>query len=154
MADSPDRILDLIERGWSDLSVAGTVVPWQLSPIDSTRAQSSNRALEYPTYVLIPHEVYADFEQRPHGLMEVVVPGDSWLFGTILPWRVNWPIMREFIASFCPMCLLVDRLELQLSGVLLTEQFVDCWNGFYARVVLTYYGAPAVFLQPYAHLFT
>ena len=95
MEDSPDRILDLIESGWSDLSVAGTVVPWRLSPIDSTRAQSSNRALEYPTYVLIPHEAYADFEQRPHGLMEVVVPGDSWLFGTILPWRVNWPIMRE-----------------------------------------------------------
>ena len=50
------------------------------------------------------------------------------------------------------MGLLVDRLELQLSGVLLTEQFVDCWNGFYARVVLTYYGAPAVFSQPYARL--
>ena len=110
-ADRPDLILDLVERGWSDLSVVGTVVPWQLCPIDNTRAQSRNRALAYPTYILFTHERFADYEQRPHGLMEVVVPGDSWLFGAILPIRVNWPIMREFIASFCPMGLLVDRLS-------------------------------------------
>ncbi len=109
-----------------------------MAPIDSTRAQNSNRALAYPTYVLIPHEGFAYFEQCPHGLMEVV--------------RVNWPIMREFITPFCPMGMLVDRVEMQLSGVPLTEQLMDCWNGFYARVVLTYHGAPAAVLQPYAHL--
>ena len=81
-----------------DLRTPGTVVPWQLFPIDSTRAQSSHRALAYPSYVMISHDDFASFEQRPHGLMEVVVPGDSWLVGTVLPWRVNWPILREFIA--------------------------------------------------------
>ena len=95
-ADSPD----LVEQGWSDLRVAGTVVPWQLFPIDSTRAQSSHPALADPTHVLIPHEGFAHFEQRPHGLMEVVVPGDSRLFGTVLPWMVSCPIMREFSPLF------------------------------------------------------
>ena len=31
--------------------------------------------------------------------MEVVVPGDSWLFGTVLPWRVNWPIESSFLSG-------------------------------------------------------
>ena len=53
---------------------------------------------------------FASFEQRPHGLMEVVVPGDSWLFGTVLAWRVNWPIIREFISPWCPMGMVVDRI--------------------------------------------
>ena len=138
--DSPDRVLDLVEQGWNDLRITGTVVPFQLFPIDSTRAQSSHhRALAYPTYMLVSHEDFAYFEQRPHGLMEVVVPGDSWL----LPWRVNWSIMREFITTFCPLGMVVDRLELHLSGMPLTEQLVDCWHGFYARVILTLHGAPA-----------
>ena len=66
---------------------------------------------------MVSHDDFASFEQRPHGLMEVVIPGDSWLFGTVLPWRVNCPIMREFIAPWCPMGMIVDRLELILSGV-------------------------------------
>ena len=78
--DSPDLLLSFIEQGWNDLRIPGTVVPWQLFPIDSTRAQSGHRALAYPTYVMVSHDDFATFEQRPHGLMEVVVPGDSWLF--------------------------------------------------------------------------
>ena len=75
--DSPDFVLNLIEQGWNDLRIPGTVVPWQLFPIDSTRAQSGHRALAYPSYVMVSHDDFASFEQRPHGLMEVVVPGDS-----------------------------------------------------------------------------
>ena len=152
MQDSPDFVLSLIEQGWNDLRIPGTVVPWQLFPIDSTRAQSSHRALEYPSYGMVSHDDFASFEQRPHGLMEVVIPGDSWLFGTVLPWRVNWPIMREFIAPWCPMGMIVDRLELILSGVHLTEQLVECWHGFYARVILTYGGSPSPRLLPFQQL--
>ena len=151
-ADPPDRVLDLIEQGWADLRLPGTVVPWQLFPIDSTRAQSSHRALAYPTYIMVSHEDFASFEQRPHGLMEIVVPGNSWLLGTVLPWRVNWSILREFVTPFCPLGMVVDRLELHLSGAPLTEQLVDCWHGFYARVILTLHGAPAAFSQPFGQL--
>ena len=73
--DSPDFVLSLIEQGWNDLRIPGIVVPWQLFPIDSTRAQSGHRALAYPTYIMVSHDDFATFEQRPHGLMEVVVPG-------------------------------------------------------------------------------
>ena len=83
--DSPDFVLNLIEQSWNDLRIPGTVVPWQLFPIDSTRAQSSQRALSYPSYIMVTHDDFASFEQRPHGLMEVIIPGDSWLFGTVLP---------------------------------------------------------------------
>ena len=102
---------------------------------------------------MISHDDFALFEQRPHGLMEVVVPGDSWLFGTVLPWRVNWStILREFIAPLCPLGMEVERLEFHLSGVPLTEQLVDCWHGFYARVILTFRGAPTTFLLPCGQL--
>ena len=56
MQDSPDLLLTLIEQGWNDLRIPGTVVPWQLFPVDSTRAQSGHRALAYPTYVMVSHE--------------------------------------------------------------------------------------------------
>ena len=46
----------------------------------------------------------------------------------------------------------MDRVELHLSGMPLTEQMMDCWNSFYARVVLTFHGAPAAFSQPYGQL--
>ena len=150
--DSPDFVLSLIEQGWNDLRIPGTVVPWQLFPIDSTRAQSGHRALAYPTYIMVSHDDFATFEQRPHGLMEVVVPGDSWLFGTVLPRRVNWPIIREFIAQWCPLGMLVDRLEIMLSGVHLTEQLVECWHGFYARIIITYGGSPLPGLLPFRQL--
>ena len=101
---------------------------------------------------MVSHDDFATFEQRPHGLMEVVVPGDSWLFGTVLPWRVNWPILREFIAQWCPLGMLVDRLEIMLSGVHLTEQLVECWHGFYARIVMTYGGSPSPGLLPFRQL--
>ena len=102
---------------------------------------------------MVSHDDFASFEQRPHRLMEVVIPGDSWLFGTVLPWRVNWPIMREFIAPWFPMGMIVDRLELILSGVHLTEQLVECWHGFYARVILmTYGGSPSPMLLPLRQL--
>ena len=84
MHDSPDLLLTLIEEGWNDLRIPGTIVPWQLFPIASTRAQSGHRALAYPTYVMVSHDDFASFEQRPHGLMEIVLPGDSWLLGTVL----------------------------------------------------------------------
>ena len=150
--DSPDFILNLIEQSWNDLRIPGTVVPWQLFPIDSTRAQSSQRALSYPSYIMVTHDDFASFEQRPHGLMEVIIPGDSWLFGTVLPWRVNWSILREFIAPWCPLGMIADRIEFLLSGVLLTEQVVECWHGFYARVILTYRGSPPPMLLPFRQL--
>ena len=150
--DSPDFILNLIEQSWTDLRIPGAVVPWQLFPIDSTRAQSSQRALAYPSYIMVTHDDFASFEQRPHGLMEVIIPGDSWLFGTVLPWRVNWSILREFIAPWCPLGLAMDRIEFLLSGTLLTEQIVECWHGFYARVILTYRGSPPPMLLPFRQI--
>ena len=51
------------------------MVPWQLFPIDSTRAQSGHRALEYPSYVMVSHDDLASFEQRPHRLIFVGVWG-------------------------------------------------------------------------------
>ena len=101
---------------------------------------------------MVTHDDFASFEQRPHGLMEVIIPGDSWLFGTVLPWRVNWPILREFIAPWCPLGMIVDRIEFLLCGVLLTEQVVECWHGFYARVILTYRGSPPPMLLPFRQL--
>ena len=84
--------------------------------------------------------------------MEVVLPGDTWVFGTILPMRVNWPTLRDFLAPVCPLGLPIDHLEMWLNGAHLNEQLVDCWNGFYARVVLTYHEVLPGFSQPYEHL--
>ena len=59
--DSPDFILNLIEQSWTDLRIPGAVVPWQLFPIDSTRAQSSQRALAYPSYIMVTHDDFASW---------------------------------------------------------------------------------------------
>ena len=126
--DSPDFVLNLIEQGWNDLRIPGTVVPWQLFPI--ARAQSGHRALEYPSYVMVSHDDFASFEQRPHGLMEVVVPGDSWLFGTVFPWRVNWPIMREFLTPWCPMTWLWTDLKSSCLACTLLSTWLNAGMGF------------------------
>ena len=46
----------------------------------------------------------------------------------------------------------MDHFEMMLYGVHLNVQLVDCWNGFYARIVLTYHHVLAGFSLPYAHL--
>ena len=60
--------------------------------------------------------------------------------------------MRDFLTSICPIGLPVDHFEMMLNGVHLTEQLVECWNGFYARIVMTYHEVLPGFSQPYVHL--
>ena len=48
--------------------------------------------------------------------------------------------------------MVVDRLEIILSGVHLTEHLVECWHGFYARIIVTYGGSPSPMLLPFRQL--
>ena len=50
--------------------------------------------------------------------------------------------------SWCPLKMEVERIECHLSGTPLTEQLLDCWHGFYARVILTFRGLPILLCFP------
>ena len=97
---------------------------------------------------MIPMETYATFEQRPHGLLEIVFPQFVHTFGTVLPPRVNWPILRDFLSPMLPVGIQLDHVEFWLNDNLLTEALVDCWNGFFAHATVTIQAMPGSFFQP------
>ena len=147
-------LLDAIEGGWQDLRLPGQVIPWRVSVIDTFRARSRNRVLESPTMVLIPLVSFADFEQRPHGLLELVFPLGLHTFATVLPSRVNWPIIRSFLAPMMPLGLTLTFVEMWLNDDLLTEELVECHNGFFAHITVTTRDLPLTHYHPAQHAWT
>ena len=147
-------LLDAIEGGWQDLRLPGQVIPWRVSVIDTFRARSRNRVLESPTMVLIPLVSFADFEQRPHGLLELGFPLGLHTFATVLPSRVNWPIIRSFLAPMMPLGLTLTFVEMWLNDDLLTEELVECHNGFFAHITVTTRDLPLTHYHPAQHAWT
>ena len=147
-------LLDAIEGGWQDLRLPGQVIPWRVSVIDTFRARSRNRVLESPTMVLIPLVSFADFEQRPHGLLELVFPLGLHTFATVLPSRVNWPIIRSFLAPMMPLGVTLTFVEMWLNDDLLTEELVECHNGFFAHITVTTRDLPLTHYHPAQHAWT
>ena len=69
----PEQVLSAIAAHFPDLRDAWTDGGWHLAAIDSTRGHSRDRSLMRPCYVLILADDYWAFNQRPHGLVELVV---------------------------------------------------------------------------------
>ena len=55
-------------------------------------------------------------------------------FATVLPSRVNWPIIRSFLAPMMPLGVTLTFVEMWLNDDLLTEELVECHNGFFAHI--------------------
>ena len=70
---SPEQVLSAIAGHFPDLRDTWADEAWHLTAIDITRGHSRDRSLMHPCYVLIQAEGYWAFNQRPHGLVELVV---------------------------------------------------------------------------------
>ena len=53
-------------------------------------------------YVLIHADDYWTFNQRPHGLVELVLGDRDLSFPSILPQMINFPIVQAFLAPLVP----------------------------------------------------
>ena len=64
--------------------------------VSTSRLVSLPSVLGYANYVLVLENDYVNFGRRPHGLLELVCGDDSFLFPTVLPEWLNWPLLQGY----------------------------------------------------------
>ena len=74
---------------------------WGLHPVDDSRSASCLPDLIQPTYVLVMPGLLNEMAHRPHGLLEVTQGDICHVRATVLPPRINLPILQEFLKAFC-----------------------------------------------------
>ena len=90
----------------------------------------------HPCYVLIHAEDYWMFNQRPHGLLELVLGDRDLSFATILPQMINLPIIHSFLAPIVPGGLACVTINVWHNGEALGPQLVNCFDGFFLQVTV------------------
>ena len=101
-----------------------------------TRGHSRDRSLMHPCYVLINAEDYWAFNQRPHGLMELVLGDRDLSFPWILPQMINFPIIQAFLAPLVPGGFACVTMNVWHNGAALDFRLVDCFDGFFVQVTV------------------
>ena len=104
--------------------------------IDSTRGHSRDRSLMHPCYVLIHADDYWAFNQRPHGLVELVLGDRDLSFPCILPQMINFPIVQAFLAPLVPGGLDCVAIDVWYNGAALDFSLVNCFDGFFVQVTV------------------
>ena len=95
---SPDQVLSAIAGHFLDLRHRWAEATWHVATIDTTRGHSRDRSLMHPCYVLIHADDYWAFNQRPHGLVELVLGDRELSFPCILPQMINFPTVQAFLS--------------------------------------------------------
>ena len=90
----------------------------------------------HPCYVLIHAEDYWMFNQRPHGLVELVLGDRDLSFPTILPQMINLPIVHAFLAPLVPGGLACVTMNVWHNGEALGPQLGNCFDGFFLQVTV------------------
>ena len=121
---------------WPDLGPNWRQQAWHLVPIDAARGASCLHELLHPTYVLIMTELFDDLHQRPHGLLEVAGGDRCHVIATVLPARINLPILREILQPWCRRGWPIVRCVGTHNGAQLTEELRDCASGFYVQMMI------------------
>ena len=110
---------------------------WHVTTIDSTRGHSRDRSLMHPCYVLIHADDCWAFNQRPHGLVELVVGDRDLSFPCILPQMINFPIVQAFLAPLVPGGLDCVAMNVWYNGAALDFRLVNCFDGFFVQVAVS-----------------
>ena len=97
----PDEILWRIAVYWPDLGNHWHEASWRLYPVDDSRSASCLPDLIRTTYVLVMPGLLNEMAHRPHGLLEVTQGDLCHVRATVLPPRINLPILQEFLKAFC-----------------------------------------------------
>ena len=95
----PDEILWRIAVYWPDLGNHWHEASWRLHPVDDSRSASCLPDLIQPTYVLVMPGLLNEMAHRPHGLLEVTQGDICHVRATVLPPRINLPILQEFLKA-------------------------------------------------------
>ena len=133
---SPDQVLTAIAGQFPDLRDTWAEETWHVATIDSTRGHSRDRSLMHPCYVLIHADDYWAFNQRPHGLVELVLGDRDLSFPCILPQMINFPIVQAFLAPLVPGGLECVAMNVWYNGATLDFHLVNCFDGFFVQVTV------------------
>ncbi len=122
----PEQVLAAITSYFPDLRETWASDAWHLTAIDSTRGHSQDRILMHPSYILVHSDDYWTFNQRPHGLVELLLGDREFCFPTIL----NVPIVRTFFIPLVPVGLPCLAINIWHNGDALGFQLTSCFDGF------------------------
>ena len=132
----PDEILWRIAVYWPDLGNHWHEASWRLHQVDDSRSASCLPDLIHSTYVLVMPGLLNEMAHRPHGLLEVTQGDMCHVRATVLPPKINVPILQEFLRAFCrrgwPMVRCVGT-----HRVPLTDELQDCHHGFFVQITIT-----------------
>ena len=127
---SPEQVLSAIAGNFPDLRDTWTEEAWHVMTVDSTRGHSRDRSLMHPCYILIQADDYWAFNQRPHGIVELVLGDRDISFPSILPQMINFPIVQAFLAPLVPGGLDSVTVNVWFNGEALDFRLVNCFDGF------------------------
>ena len=135
----PDEILWRIALHWPDLGHNWNHVGWSLIAVDDSRSASCLPDLISPTYVLVMHGLLGDMAHRPHGLLEITSGDTCHVRATVLPSRINLPILQELLHAFCQRGWPMVRCSGTHNRIVLslTDELQDCSHGFFVQITVT-----------------
>ena len=133
----PDEILWRIAVYWPDLGNHWHEASWRLHPVDDSRSASCLPDLIHSTYVLVMPGLLNEMAHRPHGLLEVTQGDICHVRATVLPPRINLPILQEFLKAFCRRGWPLVRCVGTHNRVPLTDELQDCHHGFFVQITIT-----------------
>ena len=133
----PDEILWRVALHWPDLGHEWNHVGWRLVPVDDSRSSSCLPDLISPTYVLVMRGLLGDMAHRPHGLLEINSGDACHVRATVLPSRINLPILQELLHAICRRGWPMVRCVGTHNRVALTDELQLCSHGFFVQITVT-----------------
>ena len=133
----PDKILWRIAVYWPDLGNHWHEASWRLHPVDDSRSASCLPDLIHSTYVLVMPGLLSEMAHRPHGLLEVSQGDMCHVRATVLPPKINLPILQEFLRAFCRRGWPMVRCVGTHNRVTLTDEIQACNHGFFVQITIT-----------------
>ena len=130
----PAVILEDIARVYRDIGDQWSALTWWLCRIHESSVLSAMPILGYANYVLVLENEYVNLGRRPHGLMELVCGDDSYLFPTVLPEWLNWPLLQAFLEPISHCNHFGMGMMGFYNGDRLSQRLVQCNSGFFVQV--------------------
>ena len=144
----PAVILEDIARVYRDIGDQWSALTWWLCRIHESSVLSAMPILGYANYVLVLENEYVNLGRRPHGLMELVCGDDSYLFPTVLPEWLNWPLLQAFLEPISHCNHFGMGMMGFYNGDRLSQRLVQCNSGFFVQV---HYISTVFFLRELLH---
>ena len=132
----PEAILSDIAHWYNDIRAKWEEVTWWLCRVHDSSRSSSQPVLAFTNYVLVQEDDFLAADMRPDGLVELVFGEDLVVFPTFLPWWVNLPILRSFLAPMVSCTHFGMALHGSYNGDSIGHRLIRCESGFFIRIHL------------------